>query len=268
MENGQIEYATRTWSPINLFFFPPDDEVFEPSSSSDTYLKSVSIFSGLSEHEIARFQSVAHPRAYKKGKVLYLEEESTEYFYVILSGWIKLFHTMPEGDEVIIDILSKGDLVGESAIFEKDRATSSAEAIEDVQLLVIPLRTLKEQIVRSQSLALSMLSVMSRHYRRHCSERALYAMQSAPQRVGHFLLKFCPKHKQQGILFHLPYDKMLIAETLGMKIETFSRALNILRQKTGLRIKGASVEIDSVKRLVEFVYGPLSAKYISVCSTF
>jgi hypothetical protein len=55
----------------------------------------------------------------------------------------------------------------------------------------------------------------------------------------------------------LPYDKTLIADTLGMKGETFSRALNVLRLKTGLRIKGTSVEIGRVDKLIEFVYGSL-----------
>jgi CRP-like cAMP-binding protein len=87
-------------------------------------------------------------------------------------------------------------------------------------------------------------------------------MQNAPQRIGCFLLRLCPPDKINDIVFHLPYDKTLIAQTLGMKGATFSRALNILRLKTDIRIRGTKVEIDSVERLVKFVYGQLSAKYV------
>jgi CRP-like cAMP-binding protein len=111
---------------------------------------------------------------------------------------------------------------------------------------------------------------MSRHHRRHYDEIALNATQNAPQRIGCFLLRLCPAGKKKGIVFHLPYDKALVAYTLGMKSATFSRALNILRQKTAIRIQGTCVEIDSVEQLVEFVYGPifskrymLSAKYMT-----
>ncbi|MDD4615734.1 MAG: Crp/Fnr family transcriptional regulator [Alphaproteobacteria bacterium] len=231
-------------------------------------LREISIFSGLSDDEITAFESVAHSRLYKKGKMLYVEGEPASYFYVILSGWVKLFHTMPEGDEVIMDMLTKGSLLGESAIFEKDRHTGSAQVIEDVQLFSIPLRTLKEQIVVNKNLAFSMLLAMSRHHRQHCSERALNAMQSAPQRVGYFLLKLCPKNQDQGIIFRLPYNKTLIAETLGMKSETFSRSLNILRNKIGLRIKGSNVEIDSTERLAKFVYGSFSSKVMFIHQSF
>jgi len=59
----------------------------------------------------------------------------------------------------------------------------------------------------------------------------------------------------------LPYDKTLIAYTLGMKGATFSRALNTLREKTGVRISGTRIEIDSAEQLAKFVYGSLAAKY-------
>jgi CRP-like cAMP-binding protein len=225
-------------------------------------LRGASLFADLADEEIACFRDAARMRSYKKGKVLYLQDEPAEYFYVICGGWIKLFHTMQEGEEIVVDMLTAGHMVGESAIFEDSRHTSSAEVVEDAQLLSIPSHLLQEQINLNPALAFSMLSSMSRHHRRHYGEIALNAMQSAPQRIGSFLLRLCPHDKKKGIVIHLPYDKTLIAYTLGMKGATFSRALNILRQKTGMRINGSRVEIDSVARLVKFVYGPLATKYI------
>jgi len=224
-------------------------------------LRSASLFSNLSDEEIACFKNAAQIRSYEKGKILYLQEEPTDFFYVICSGWIKLFHTTQDGEEVVVDMLTSGHMAGESAIFEHGRHTSSAQVVEDVQLLSIPSKLLKEQARLNPKLALGMLAVMSRHHRRHYDEIALNIMQNAPQRVGGFLLRLCPPHSNNGAVIHLPYDKTLIASNLGMKSATFSRALNILRQKTGIRINGTNVEIDSVAQLVKFVYGPLATKY-------
>jgi len=225
-------------------------------------LRGASLFSSLSDADLACFNNAARARSYKKGKVLYLEGDNAESFYVICGGWIKLFHTLPEGEEIIVDMLTIGHMVGESAIFEHGRHTCNAEVIEDVQLLSIPSNVLKEQIHLSPALAFSMLSSIFRHHRRHYSELALNAMQSAPQRIGSFLLRLCPQDKKKDIVLHLPYDKALIAYTLGMKGSTFSRALNILRQKAGIRISGSRVEIEAMDRLVKFIYGPLAAKYM------
>jgi CRP/FNR family transcriptional regulator, dissimilatory nitrate respiration regulator len=223
------------------------------------YLGGIPLFSRLSGIELDRFQAAAHVRTYKKNNVLYLQDDPAESFYVISSGWVKLFHTMQDGDEVIVDMLTTNDLFGETAIFEQGRHTSSAQVVEDVRLLIISLSLLKDQIRLSPTLALSMLSSVSRHHRRHYGESAMNAMLSSPQRVGCFLLRLCPRDKNKGVVFHLPYDKMLIAETLGMQFATFSRALNILRQKTAIRIINTRVEIDSLEPLVKFVYGPADA---------
>ncbi len=236
------------------------DEDYTPLKS--TYLeclKSTSLFSDLSDSEIAILSAKAQSRTFKKGKIVFLEGENADYFYIVNCGWVKLFRTLPEGDEIILDVVTTGQVVGESAIFDHRRHSYSAQVVEDCQLLSIPARTLREQIGNSQALAFNMLSFMSRYHRRHFGEIALNTIQNAPQRIGRFLLKFCPKNRKQNISFHLPYDKTLIADTLGMKGATFSRALNILREKTGVRIKGTRVEIDSVEKLMAFVHGSRGA---------
>src|SRR5271156_855995 len=212
---------------MNLATQTTDGEIPWRQEHSFGCLRGVSLFSDLADEEIAHFHNAAQARSYKKGKTLYVQGEPAEFFYVICGGWIKLFHATPEGEEIIVDMLTTGHMVGESAIFGQDRHTSSAQVIEDVQLLSIPASLLKDRIRLSPSLALSMLSSMFRHHRRHYGEIALNAMQSAPQRVGCFLLRLCPKDKKRDVVLNLPYDKTLIAHTLGMKGATFSRALHI-----------------------------------------
>src|ERR1700679_2491047 len=116
-----------------------------PPEHSLGCLRGASLFSNLSEAELSCFNDAAQTRSCKKGKVLYLEGDSAEFFYIICGGWVKLFHTMPEGEEVIVDMLTIGHMVGESAIFEHGRHTSSAQIIEDVQMLSIPSALLKKQ---------------------------------------------------------------------------------------------------------------------------
>jgi CRP-like cAMP-binding protein len=225
-------------------------------------LRGAALFSHLSDKEIACFDEAAQARSFKKGQLLYLQEEPAKFFYVMCGGWIKLFHTTQEGEEIVVDMLTAGDMVGESAIFADGCHTSSAQIVEDAHVLSIPAKLLKQQIGLNPVLALNMLLSMSSHHRRHYGEIALNAMQTAPQRVGCFLLRRCPLGKKKNVILHLPYDKTLIAYTLGMKGATLSRALNILRQKTGIRIKGSRVEIDSVAHLAKFVYGPLATKFM------
>lgn len=224
-------------------------------------LKSIRLFSNLSDEDVAPFQKASQIRSHKKGKILYLQGEPATFFYVVGGGWIKLFRTMPEGQEVIIDMLTTGNTFGEDAVFEHGRHTCSAQVVEDVQLLSIPANLLKEQVRLNPSLTLNMFAAMSVHHRHHLTTLAFNTMLSAPQRIGCFLLRLCVGYPKKSAVFNLPYDKSLIADTLGMKGATFSRALAILKQKTGIRVDGTKVEIDSVQKLAEYVYGPDSGVY-------
>ena len=98
------------------------------SNESLTCLRRVAFFSKLSDKELSAFHDTAKLRLYEKGKILYVEEDTAEIFYAICSGWVKLFHTTNEGNELVVDMLTAGDLVGESAIFENDRYMCSALA--------------------------------------------------------------------------------------------------------------------------------------------
>jgi CRP-like cAMP-binding protein len=231
--------------------------LFQHLNTSFDCIKKTTLFANLSDREISCFQKTSQSRSYKKGQIIYLQEDRAHYFYIIRSGWIKLFNTMPEGEEIIIDMLTTGSTAGESAIFENGNYTSSAEAAEDVDLLSIPSHTLREQLCTSPTLAINMLASMSQYHRRHCHEISLNVTQNAPQRIGCFLLRLCPPDEHKNIKFSLPYDKTLIAQTLGINNATFSRALNILRHKTNIRIKGTIVEIDTIDSLLKFVYGSL-----------
>ena len=135
--------------------------------------------------------------------------------------------------------------------------------VEDAHILNMPLSLLQEQLSVNNQLLYNMVSYMAQDQRRHEQQLEQYLLYSAPQRIGCFLLGLCPTLEQiDGVILTLPYDKTLIASTLGMKGATFSRALNILREETGIVITGTRVTIDSMERLLQFVNGCYSHPHL------
>lgn len=228
----------------------------EQQNELRSILKNLPLFANLPAEDIAAFSDAAQARVYNKKKLLYIENQKAEYFYIILSGWIRLFHTTDDGEEINLAILTSKSTIGESALFENGLYPNSAEIAEDAHVLSIPLSLLEDYMRLSQQMAFNMLTVMTRYQRQHTMRLEMLHLYTAPQRIGCFLLSLCPVPDQAGgVAIDLPYDKSLIASTLGMQGATFSRALNVLRQKTGIHIQGASVTIASVKRLMKFVDG-------------
>lgn len=221
-----------------------------------SFLKSVSLFDKLTDRDVESFAAVSQLRTYKKGYMLYLEGNKTEYIYLICSGWLKLFHMTEEGEEVILAMLTADSSTGENSIFENGQYACSAQVVEDATVISLPYTLIKKQLQLNNQLALNMMSSMVQYQRRHEMQLEQYLLYSAPQRIGCFLLGLCPMLEQKdGATLTLPYDKTLIASNLGMKGATFSRALNILREETGIHISGTRVTIASMQRLKDFVNG-------------
>jgi CRP-like cAMP-binding protein len=239
---------------------PVEQQDFSTQKQTLDFLRGLLVFEKLTAEETKRFASASQGKSYKKGHVLYLEDTPAASFYVIRSGWIKLFRTTQEGEEVILTMLTEKSTIGKDAIFNHGRFTSSAQVVEDVQLLSIPLSLLDGQLQKNNQLALNMLNALTQYQRLHEQQLEQYLLYSAPQRIGCFLLGLCPVLEQiDGVELTLPYDKTLIASALGMKGATFSRALNILRQDTGITLTGTRVKIESMKRLLNFVNGCYSS---------
>lgn len=73
---------------------------------------------------------------------------------------------------------------------------------------------------------------------------------NAPQRLGCFILRLTNNTKT-SFKITLPYDKNLIAAYLGMKGETFSRALSELKP-LGVSVKGKTLLINDIHKLINF----------------
>ena len=227
------------------------------------YLKSISLFANMPDDELERYVNITQIKAYKKGQLLYLEGDKADYFYIICEGWLRLFHTTEDGIEVSLGMLTVGNTTGENSIFEKGHYTSTAMVVEKATILSIPISFLKEQLDESRQLSLNMLACLVQYQHSHEMQLEQYLLYTAPQRIGCFLLALCPVDKQKdGVKIDLPYDKTLIASNLAMKGATFSRALAILKEETGIQINSSHVTIDSIERLLKFVNGCYSHFYV------
>ncbi len=226
-----------------------------------SFIKENLLFTGCKEKTVNMFATNAKFKNYKKDQVVYLEEEPSNFFYIIRSGCIKLFHETLDGNEAITDILGANDIFGENSAFDSGSYTCSSQIVEDTELCYIPSYMLKEQIQYDASLALNILTIMALHTRKQEKEIEHFMLHSAPQRIACFLLRLCPENKQKDICINLPYNKTLIALRLGMKGETFSRALNVLRKITKIRIMGARIEIDNIEQLRNFSCNSCSLSY-------
>lgn len=224
-------------------------------------LKQIPLFNACDSKFFEKLAEESLCQKYKKGKLLFIHGDEADRFYFIKSGWVKLFRETLDGAQAVVDILPHGHIFGETALFEDEVYPFSAEIVEPGEIISLPLDSLKKEIETNNKLALNMLSAMARY--RHQQDREIehLAVQNAPQRIGCFLLRLADQNEDGPLTIHLPYDKTLLASRLGMQPETFSRALSKLKAKTGIRVNGATIELDNLEQLSNYSCAACSSEF-------
>ncbi len=214
-------------------------------------LRQVPLFHDLSDPELQDIVGGALPREYPRGKVLFQHGERASAFYIILDGLVKVMRHAPDGSEVILGVFGRGNAIAEASVFLEGIYPATAELAADSRLLRIPIPHFREVLLRNAHLALSMLKAAYHRISYLVSELEHLKSQTGCQRVADFILGLCPDRDEGKVEIRLPYEKGLIAARLGMKPESFSRALKRLRQM-GIEIHRDHVIVPDMALLRHF----------------
>jgi len=99
-------------------------------------------FEKLSEKELADLYNLAKIKSIEAGEILIREGDTDQTAYIILEGQIKLLHTI-NGEQKMVDLLGKGNLVGEISFVKEIPRPATAQAAESSRVMMIDQHTLK-----------------------------------------------------------------------------------------------------------------------------
>ena len=193
------------------------------------------------------------PKTYARGETIFEQGEPADGFFCVVEGWAKLYRPREDGEEVVVAIFSAGETFAEVAMFLGGRYPASCEAVSPSRILKIDAANLRRAVLAEPQLAFDMLAAASMRLRQLVDEIEQLKARSAPQRIADFFVKQADGTSGAARIA-LPYEKALIASRLGMKPESFSRALGKLAD-LGVVVDRDSVSIADVERLAAFAEG-------------
>ncbi len=99
-------------------------------------VRGLTIFSGLGISELEKVGTLIYLKSFRRKKVIFLEDTPSNTVYVLKTGTVKCYKSLPDGRELIISILTPGDMLGFDSLYE-DHYSNTAEAIQDTELCCI-----------------------------------------------------------------------------------------------------------------------------------
>lgn len=213
------------------------------------HVKSIQLFSGLSEAQLAVLASASTERCYEKDEVILLKGDPPAGLFAVISGKIKMVCQGPSGDEKVIDVRGARDVFGEESLFQDQPYAYMASALSKTRALHFDKRVLYGLVDTSSRFAMEMLVHMSRRVFAGVRDIEDFRTRAPLERLAGFLLDQCAsaRHLRPRINLHAP--KHVIASRLGMTPESFSRCLRDMAEDRILDGRGAVITIFDRERL-------------------
>lgn len=227
-------------------------------------ISSIAIFKDLTTKQLTYLQKIAKIHHYKKGALFFNSSQFPKKFFYILTGAVKLFRESLDGSEVIISILDNRHYFAESFIFSTAETPYQAKTLVPTQLITLPIKGVKKIIYENSQIALMLLKDSFKVRQQLIQENEHLIIQTADQRIGYFLLKICNSKNKKNVQLRLPYEKNILASRLGMKAETFSRALLKLSKRCHIQLKGNLLFISNIEEIKLYVCQKCSQRFPSV----
>lgn len=220
-------------------------------------LKTFPSFSGLDGCVLDAMMRHAVVYRLKRRELLYQQGEEAHSIYVIQQGGVRLIEHTSDGQQVNIKVYGTGDLLGLLSISGSYPHPSSAEAIDDTQVIGISGDTMRQLIGCHPVLGLWIVDLLVNHvHHAHSRIRHLVA-ERVEQRLARGLLHYCEKfgHRVDDdfVSIDITLSQQDMADFSGTTLETVNRTLKAWEDKGYIRRARQHIDVLNCSALAQLV---------------
>jgi len=191
---------------------------------------------GLSHEDMPKLETlICSARNVRRGDALYRVGDPFESLYAVRSGSLKTVIAHHDGREQVTGLRIAGEPLGLDGI-STDAHTSTAVALEDSSVCIIPYSALKHMCRENSALQDRLHRLLGERLLHESSQLMVLGSLSADERVASFLLDVSGRNAKRGyshLEFNLRMTREDMGSYLGITLETVSRTLSKF-QKRGL----------------------------------
>jgi CRP-like cAMP-binding protein len=210
-------------------------------------LRTIPLFTQLSDEEVTRVTQAARERTYPKNSVILFEDDPGDALYVVLTGEVKVVLIGEDGREVILSILRSGDFFGEMSLIDNQPRSAHVIATEASNLMVLRRDEFRDCLEQAPRIALGLLQALSRRLRRADDKIGGLVLLDVTGRVARVLLELADEHDGEHVPRKITHH--MLAQMIGSSRETVSRTLRELADQGLIQVSRKDIAILDRSRL-------------------
>jgi len=223
-----------------------------------SFLKQFPIFKNLTDYEMSSIIEFSQTKTFRKGEIIFLQDQPIKNVYFIQSGKIKIYKTDYEGKEQIVNVLQMNDMFPHQGLFRKGNYPAHSEVIETAKLIVIPIDSFENFLITHPEISIKMFNVLGDiivDLQDRLEQKILY---NTYDQIIMLLLRLAKKNgeeiDEERCKINLSLTNRELANMIGSSRETVSRTLTQLKRKNLLSTDADGHLILEVEQLEDEVY--------------
>ena len=226
-------------------------------SPKTAILRKIPFFRGVSDSDLKEISQKFSETEFKKGEYLFWEGDPSSRLYVVKEGKVKITKYSSAGKEMVLDIVSAGEICGSGAIFSQTQV-ASAQAIEDVSTYSLSKKDFLLLLERHKKLAIQIIMYLGEKLMKAHEMMISLVSSKVDRRIAALLIGLSEKHGSlvpQGIRINLRLTRQDIADIVGTTVETAIRVMSRFRKQGMLITDSKHIVITDKDKLKKILLG-------------
>lgn len=195
--------------------------------------------------QLAALKDERNTNVYKKKQVVYTAGNRASFLYYIQKGKVKTSKLHDNGKELITGLYNEGDYLGYTTLLESGVYTDNAEAIENVELALIPKADFDELINSNPGVLKRFIQMLAKNMVEKEEQLLGIAYNSLRKKVADALLSINKKFNTTSI----DISRDNLAAVAGVAKESLIRTLGDFRDEKLINIQEGEILLLDLKKL-------------------
>lgn len=191
---------------------------------------------------------------YRKGQIIYAQGSPCQGLHCIYQGKVKITKVAGDGKEQIIRLSTSGDIIGVCTLLSETTYLTSAVALEDCVVCLLPRQDVLALIQSNPQVAGALMKQLSQALNSSDERVLTMAYKPVRERLAESLLLLQDTYRESeadGEEFTIAISREDLASLVGTAKETTSRLLSELKEEGIIAAKGSTITILQTEKLME-----------------
>ncbi|WP_303905683.1 Crp/Fnr family transcriptional regulator [Thiohalomonas denitrificans] len=215
-------------------------------------------FSGLSIASKRALQPSLHFRQYARRTSLYRADTPAEQLFVLISGEVKLYKSLPNGRHQIHKLAQiPGDLIACEDLY-LEHYTSTAESITPIEVCVLHKKNLLGLMEHHREISNTLIHSMARNLNAYINHIASLGQKSALERIASYIVFLHETHRERNLHSDVLVESLTrseLADMIGVTQRTLIRSLKELEMRNIISLDKAGFIILDFSALEDLSAG-------------